>query len=77
VRPEAAGHGLGRQLVEARMQAARDIGWRTLLVNTLLDNEDTLRIYRKIGVRFSARYPECSDPVEVADKFHCLQYDFA
>jgi GNAT superfamily N-acetyltransferase len=77
VRPEASGHGLGRQLVEARMHAARDMGWRTLLVNTLLDNEDMLRIYRKIGFRFIARYPECSDPVDIADKFHYLQYDFA
>ncbi|NJN06358.1 MAG: GNAT family N-acetyltransferase [Rhodobacteraceae bacterium] len=75
MRPEAAGHGLGRKLVEARIRAAREMGWRTLLVNTLLDNQEMLRIYQKIGFRFIERYPECSDPVEVADKFHYLQYD--
>jgi GNAT superfamily N-acetyltransferase len=75
VRPEAAGHGLGRKLVDARIEAARDMGWRHLLVNTLIGNQDMLRIYEKIGFRFIDRYPECSDPDEIADRFVYMQYD--
>ncbi|MGA9435914.1 MAG: GNAT family N-acetyltransferase [Roseobacter sp.] len=34
VRPEAAGNRLGKALVDMRIEAAREMGWRTLLVNT-------------------------------------------
>ncbi len=77
VRPEANGHRLGRQLVNARIEAAREMGWRTLLVNAVKDNQDMLRIYKSIGFRFIDRYPECSDPEEIADYFVYMQCDFA
>jgi hypothetical protein len=35
-----------------------------------------LRIYESIGFRYIDRYPECSDPEEVADYFIYMQYDF-
>ena len=35
VRPEASGHGLGGALVDVRLNAARDMGWKTLLVNAV------------------------------------------
>lgn len=76
VRPEASGHRLGRALVDARMCAAREMGWRTLLVNAVKDNQDMLRIYKAIGFRFIERYPECSDNIELADYFEYMQYDF-
>ena len=76
VRPEANGHRLGRALVDARIRAARDMGWNTLLVNTLIGNQDMLRIYENIGFRFIDRYPECSDPSEISDYFVYVQYDF-
>lgn len=76
VRPEANGHGLGRALVDARIEAARAMGWRTLLVNAIRGNRDMLRIYESIGFRFIDRFPECSDPVEVAEYFVYMQYDF-
>ena len=76
VRPEANGHRLGRALVDARIRAARDMGWNTLLVNTLIGNQDMLRIYENIGFRFIDRYPECSDPSEISDYFVYMQYDF-
>jgi len=75
VRPEANGNRLGRQLVDARIAAAREMGWRTLLVNAIKDNQDMLRIYENIGFRFIDRYPECSDPEEIADYFIYMQYD--
>lgn len=76
IRPEASGHGLGRTLVDVRIKAARDMGWKTLLVNAVRGNQDMLRIYESIGFRFIDRYPECSDPVEADPYFIYMQYDF-
>lgn len=76
VRPEANGHGLGRLLVDVRIQAARDMGWRSLLVNAIQGNQDMLRIYESLGFRFIDRYPECADPIEVDPFFVYMQYDF-
>ncbi|SDK32251.1 GNAT family N-acetyltransferase [Aliiruegeria lutimaris] len=75
VRPEATGHRLGRAIVDARINAAREMGWTTLLVNALRNNRDMLRIYESIGFRFIDRYPECSDPIEVDPYFIYMQYD--
>ena len=49
VRPEALGKGLGRVLVDRRIEAAREMGWSTLLVNALKGNSDMLKIYEKMG----------------------------
>ena len=76
VRPEASGNRLGRALVDARMEAARKMGWRTLLVNAVTGNRDMLRIYESLGFRFIERYPECSDPIELTDYFDYMQFDF-
>jgi GNAT superfamily N-acetyltransferase len=76
VRPEASGHGLGRKIVDVRLKAARDMGWKTLLVNAVRGNQDMLRIYESIGFRYIDRYPECSDPVEAAPWQIFMQYDF-
>lgn len=76
VRPEAASHGLGRAIVYARLQAARQIGWRTILVNAIRDNQDMLRIYQSLGFKFIDRYPECADPIKVDPYFVYMQYEF-
>ncbi|PKP74950.1 MAG: hypothetical protein CVT84_05755 [Alphaproteobacteria bacterium HGW-Alphaproteobacteria-6] len=75
VRPEARGHRLGRAIVDARIEAARAMGWTTLLVNAIRGNRDMLRIYESIGFRFIDRYPECSAPAEVAGHFVYMQLD--
>ncbi|MCU4652730.1 GNAT family N-acetyltransferase [Roseibacterium sp. SDUM158016] len=75
VRPEAKGHRLGRAIVDARIEAARDMGWRTLLVNAIRGNTDMTRIYESIGFRYVPRYPECSDPIEVDPWFVYMQYE--
>ena len=76
VRPKASGNRLGRALVDARMKAAHEMGWRTLLVNAVTGNQDMLRIYERLGFRFIERYPECSDPIELTDYFDYMQFDF-
>ena len=63
VRPEASGFGLGRAIVAARMEAARALGYRRLLVNAIKGNTDMLRIYEPLGFRFIDRYPECADDI--------------
>jgi GNAT superfamily N-acetyltransferase len=75
VRPEAKGHRLGRAIVDARIEAAREMGWRTLLVNAIRGNQDMLRIYESLGFQFIDRYAECSDPSEVAEYFVYMQCD--
>lgn len=75
VRPEASGHRLGQAIVDLRIQAARDMGWKTLFVNAIRGNSDMLRIYEKMGFRYIDRYPECSDPSEIAEFFIYIQYD--
>lgn len=76
VRPEASGNRLGRALVDARMKAAYEMGWRSLLVNAVKGNQDMLRIYKSLGFRFIERYPECTDPIRLTDYFDYMQYDF-
>lgn len=75
VRPEAAGHKLGRAIVDTRIEAARQMGWRTLLVDTPIGNREMLHMYESLGFRYIDRYPECSDPAEVAEFFVYMQLD--
>lgn len=49
VRPEARGTGLGRSLVEARIDAAREMGLKRLLVDTLRLNVEMQGIYAQLG----------------------------
>lgn len=75
VRPAASGHGLGRAIVNARLQAARRMGWRRILVNAIRGDQDMLRIYQSLGFEFIDRYPECSDPIEVDPYFVYMQLE--
>ncbi|MGR3462399.1 MAG: hypothetical protein ACU0AX_08915 [Roseovarius sp.] len=45
------------------------------LVNTPIGNREMLYLYEKPGFRYSARFPECADPAEVAELPVCLQLD--
>jgi GNAT superfamily N-acetyltransferase len=74
VRPETNGHGPGRQPVGLRIEAAREMGWKTQLVNAIKGNQEMTGIYEKIGFRYVDSYPECSDPVELTDYFTYMQY---
>lgn len=51
------------------------MGWKTLLVNAIRGNQDMLGIYEELGFRYIDRYPQCSDPSEVAKFFIYMQYD--
>jgi GNAT superfamily N-acetyltransferase len=49
VRDSARGTGLGRQLVQARIDRARHMGLRKLVVDTLSQNVEMMGLYRKLG----------------------------
>ncbi len=49
VRPAYRGTGLGAQLAQACVDAAREIGYRRVLLDTIASMESALRIYRSLG----------------------------
>ena len=60
VKPEARGTGLGRHLVDRRIAAAREMGVKTLLVDTLRANVEMQGLYHSLGFAEIEPYPESS-----------------
>ncbi|MDG3041755.1 GNAT family N-acetyltransferase [Roseicyclus marinus] len=75
IRPQANGNGLGRMLVTAQMEAAKAMGWQTLLINIIKGNTESIRIFEALGFRYIDRYPECFDPIELDPYFVYMQSD--
>ncbi len=66
VRPEARGHGVGRQILDALEHAASMEGVRHLLIETGVAFVEALRLYRRFG--YAERGPFWSyglDPLSV------------
>jgi GNAT superfamily N-acetyltransferase len=64
VLPDCQGQGLGRRLIEARIDGARDMGLRDLYTDTVTGNGAMLRLYDRLGFRRIERYPENANPPE-------------
>jgi putative acetyltransferase len=62
VRPEFRGHGIGRALTLALISAAREIGYRTLRLDTLPEMREAHKLYEVLGFREIAPY--CANPIE-------------
>lgn len=58
VSPEARGTGAGRRLVEVRVEAARRMGLKRLVVDTLTPNVEMRSLYPKLG------FAEVPGPIE-------------
>lgn len=56
VEPWARGLGLGRQLVTAAIKAAKSIGYRRILLDTLPAMRIAVRLYRDLGFREAPAY---------------------
>ena len=75
VRPEAQGQGLGRQLFEMRVAEARNMGCRTIYVDTAKDNRSMLSMYEKYGFQYIPRYPENANSPEFEPYLVFMKYD--
>jgi len=58
VRPEGRGLGLGRMLVQARLDAAREMGMKKVFADTLRGTLAMQSLYKSFGFREIDRYPE-------------------
>ena len=56
VRPAFRGRGLGRRLTETVIAAAREIGYREMLLDTLPFLREAQRLYRSVGFREIEKY---------------------
>jgi ribosomal protein S18 acetylase RimI-like enzyme len=65
VRPQFRGQGVGRSLTEAVIEAAREIGYRRIRLDTLPGKMDhAIAVYRSLGFKNIAAY--YNNPVEGA-----------
>jgi putative acetyltransferase len=65
VRPEFRGQGVGKELVTTLIEAAREIGYERMLLDTLPGKMDrAIALYRRFGFREIAPYYH--NPVEGA-----------
>ncbi len=60
VKPRMRGTGLGRALVQTRIDAARAMGLRTLLVDTMTSTHAMQALYARLGFTPRDRYAESS-----------------
>ena len=68
VRPDLRGHSLGRLMTEAAVQAARDMGYKTLRLETLPGAMAVaISVYRALG--FKPCKPYGKNPVDIADHY--------
>ncbi len=62
VRKEARGQGLSRILMDLILREAREIGYKTMLLDTLPELDTAIKLYEKYGFDYTDRYndsPAC------------------
>lgn len=64
VRPEYRGYGIGRALALRAIEAARELGYERIRLDTLERLEGAVRLYRELG--FEEIPPYCENPLEGA-----------
>jgi GNAT superfamily N-acetyltransferase len=67
VRKAGRGHGLGRKMIDLRIQCAKDLGARSILAETLKASTTMHCIYRDMGFREISRNPESHAAIHFPD----------
>lgn len=75
VAPAARGHGLGRRLMDAIMDRAREMGVKTLLLDTGVYLTSAVRLYESLGFTDIAPYPESDNGPELAGVVRWMALD--
>jgi GNAT superfamily N-acetyltransferase len=73
LRPAARGRGLGRALAARAVAEAKALRARRVLLDTGVWMTEALALYRAMGFREIARYPESENPEAVADRLVYLE----
>ena len=68
VRDLARGYGLGRRMIEMRIEKAKELGATTILADTVRGNSSMLALYDSLGFRETERYDGNANPQEL-DKY--------
>lgn len=62
VDPDHAGRGVGRTLVRHVLDAARDLGYRSMVFNAVVEtNHNAIHLYQSLGFTILATVPEAFD----------------
>ena len=75
VEPELRGHGIGRALALAAIEAARELGHRRVLVDTLPAMRIAVRLYRELGFGDAPAYYRTSVEGEMFLSLELDQWD--
>lgn len=62
VRDIARGYGLGRQIIEMRIEKAKELGATTIVADTVRGNSSMLALYDRLGFSETARYDGKDNP---------------
>ncbi|GGC15609.1 acetyltransferase CD1211 [Marivita lacus] len=62
VRDIARGYGLGRRMIEMRIEKARELGATTILADTVRGNSSMLALYDRLGFSETPRYDGQANP---------------
>lgn len=74
VQPEGRGLGLGRKLIQIRLDAAREIGLHTIFADTLRNTHAMQTLYKDFGFVETERYPESHSAVQFPALIPELRY---
>lgn len=77
VRPMARGTGLGRQLMEHALGAAREMGLGSVLLDTGEWDTDAHRLYRRLGFVEVDAFPESQVPPELQGRLLFFRLDLS
>ncbi|WAS97156.1 GNAT family N-acetyltransferase [Nannocystis punicea] len=77
VAPGSRGRGLGRALLVAALDFARDQGVRCLVLETQSTNAPAIRFYRRAGFRFCGVHTALYDPATVAPEEIAVYFTYS